>query len=75
MMAAMFLRIIFVFNLFKHLASFTTLNGSRKLAENKMHKNVLLHLRHGLLNIPFLTISCMFFTIVITFACLLQIFE
>ena len=74
-MAAMLLRIVFVVNLFKHFASFRTLHGYRKLKENKMHTNFLLHLRHGLLKSPFYTFTCLFVTLVITYACLLQIFE
>jgi len=74
-MAAMFLRMIFVVNLFKHFADFRTLNGYRKLSEHNMHTNFLLHLRHGLLKFPFFTFMVMFITLVVTFSHLLQIFE
>ena len=74
-MAFMFVRVIFIFNLYKHLASWRTLHGYRKLAENKMRHGFLLHLRYGLQKKPIMTFTLIFVTLVLSFACILQIFE
>jgi hypothetical protein len=51
------------------------MHGYRKLAENGMHSGFLLHLRYGLQKRPIMTFFLIFFTIVLSFACILQIFE
>lgn len=48
LMAGMFLRIVFVINLYKHIAEWRTLLGFRMLTDKNMHSHFILHLRDGL---------------------------
>ena len=75
MVAGMFLRVIFVINLYKHIASWRTLLGFRILTENNMHSHFILHLRDGLRQLPKTTFLLLFIVTVLSLSYILRIFE
>jgi len=74
-MAGMFLRVVFVINLYKHIASWRTLNGFRILQENGMHSHFVLHLRDGLLKYPKFTFTLLSIVTLISLSYIIRIFE
>jgi len=75
LMALMFMRLVFLVNLYKHLAPWRTLQGFRTLTENKMHAHFLLHLRDGLKHHPRFDFTFIFLVAVFTLAYIIRIFE
>lgn len=71
----MVLRVVFIINLYKHIASWNTLNGFKILKENNMHPHFILHLRDGLHLFPKTTFSIVFIVTVIALSFIIRIFE
>ena len=71
----MFLRVIFVINLYKHIAEWRTLLGFRILTENNMHSHFILHLRDGLQKLPKTTFTLLVVVTVLSLSYIIRIFE
>jgi hypothetical protein len=74
-MAFMFLRVVFIVNLYKQLTPWQTMPGFRALAENNLSSHFALHLRDGLQKKPYLTFGGLFVISVLTLSYILRIFE